>query len=122
MKRSSRATTRSKRASRKASTCWSRKCARSASTSSSTRSSTRTRNSRPPSPPNNTRINPTPPQREGSGAKNERTDELREPDRQARDLRRDPHRHRVARQDPQLVVRRNQEAGNDQLPHVQAGA
>ena len=32
------------------------------------------------------------------------------------------HRHRVARQDPQLVLRRDQEAGDDQLPHVQARA
>src|SRR5215210_4102575 len=116
MRRSSRATTRSRPASPRASTCWSRRCARSASTSSSTASSIPTRNP-PPSPPNNNDP-PTPsPCAEGSGAKNERPDEFREPDRQAGNLRRDPHRNRVARQDPQLVVRRDQEARDDQLPH-----
>jgi DNA-directed RNA polymerase subunit beta' len=33
-----------------------------------------------------------------------------------------PHRPRVAGEDPLVVVRRSEEAGDDQLPHVQAGA
>ena len=53
---------------------------------------------------------------------NERADQLRQSDRQAGNLRPDPHRHRVARQDPFVVVRRDQEARNHQLPHVQARA
>ncbi len=69
------------------------------------------------------RNNPTPPVfGRGQEPKNERTDQFREPDRQAGDLRRDPDRNRVARQDPQLVLRRNQEARNDQLSYLQAGA
>jgi hypothetical protein len=38
------------------------------------------------------------------------------------DLRRDQDLARVARADPQLVLRRDQEARDDQLPHVQARA
>jgi hypothetical protein len=34
----------------------------------------------------------------------------------------DPDLARVAREDPVVVVRRGQEAGDDQLPHLQAGA
>ena len=37
-------------------------------------------------------------------------------------VRPDPDRHREPREDPVLVVRRDQEAGDDQLPHLQAGA
>ena len=39
-----------------------------------------------------------------------------------RALRRDPHRHRVAGEDPVVVVRRGEEARDHQLPHLQAGA
>ena len=39
-----------------------------------------------------------------------------------RGLRRDPDRAGVAGHDPLVVVRRSEEAGNDQLPHLQAGA
>ena len=39
-----------------------------------------------------------------------------------RRVRRDPHRPRLAGEDPFVVVRRGEEAGDDQLPHVQAGA
>ena len=38
------------------------------------------------------------------------------------DLRPDPHLDRQPGQDPVVVLRRDQKAGNDQLPHVQAGA
>jgi DNA-directed RNA polymerase subunit beta len=107
---------------RKASTCWSRRCVRSACRSNWKASSPRT-TPRPPSPPSNRDTHPTPPRTGGAGVeKNERTDPLRQSDRQAGDLRRDPDRHRLSRQDPQLVVRRDQEAGDDQLPHVQARA
>ena len=58
------------------------------------------------------------------GMKNEheRTDQIHQPDRQARDLRPDPDRHGAPRAHPQLVLRRDQEAGDDQLPHLQARA
>ena len=39
-----------------------------------------------------------------------------------RRIRRDQDRPRVAGEDPLVVVRRSEEAGDDQLPHVQAGA
>jgi len=39
-----------------------------------------------------------------------------------RSIRRDQDRSRVAGEDPFVVVWRSQEAGDDQLPHVQAGA
>jgi hypothetical protein len=42
--------------------------------------------------------------------------------RQTRGLRRDPHRAGLAGPDPFVVLRRGQEAGDDQLPHLQAGA
>ena len=35
---------------------------------------------------------------------------------------RDPHLARVAGEDPRVVARRGEEAGDDQLPHLQAGA
>src|SRR3954468_4166709 len=60
MRRSSRATTRSRPAFRRASTCSSRRCVRSDSTSSSTASRIRTPRSRPPSPPNNFKEPPNP--------------------------------------------------------------
>ena len=44
------------------------------------------------------------------------------PERAGADLRVDPHRNRKPGRDPEMVVRRDQEAGDDQLPHVQAGA
>ena len=50
------------------------------------------------------------------------TDQLREPGRQAGDVRPDQDRHRLPGADPLLVVRRDQEARDDQLPHVQARA
>ena len=54
--------------------------------------------------------------------RDERTDAFRKSDRQAGDVRRDQDRHCEPREDPQLVVRRDQEAGDHQLPHVQARA
>src|SRR6185437_10398812 len=39
-----------------------------------------------------------------------------------RGIRRDQDRPRVAGEDPLVVVRRSEEAGDDQLPDVQAGA
>src|SRR6266508_7028956 len=39
-----------------------------------------------------------------------------------RGVRRDQDRNRVARKDPLLVLRRGEEARDDQLPHLQAGA
>ena len=47
--------------------------------------------------------------------------ELRELDRHQR-FRRDPHRSRVVEADSRLVVRRGDEARDDQLPHAQARA
>src|SRR3546814_20139153 len=52
----------------------------------------------------------------------ERTDPLRQSGPEARDLRPDPDRHRLARSHPLVVVRRDQEARDDQLSHVQARA
>ena len=42
--------------------------------------------------------------------------------RRAAGVRPDPDRYREPGEDPVLVVRRDQEAGDDQLPHFQAGA
>ena len=44
------------------------------------------------------------------------------PPRPAADLRPDPHLDREPGEDPVVVLRRDQEARDDQLPHVQAGA
>ena len=70
-------------------------------------------------------IPPLTPPRRGRGLETldyERADQLREPGGQAGDLRPDPHRHRLAGQDPFVVVRRDQEARDHQLSHVQARA
>ena len=44
------------------------------------------------------------------------------PGRRAAGVRSDPDRHRFAGEDPVVVVRRDQETRNHQLPHLQAGA
>src|SRR3546814_1207996 len=46
--------------------------------------------------------------------------QLHEPGREARNFRHDQDRHRQPRTHSVLVVRRDQEARADQLPHVQA--
>src|SRR5690606_39142950 len=128
-KRSSRATTPSRPASRKASTCSSRKCAASASTSNSRRSTTartktsgrRRRNNRgsggfAAAHPFRRRIHPQ------GNVKNERTDQIHQPDSVARNSKPDSNRNNFAGQNSFLVVRRDQDARDDQLHNVKARA
>ena len=58
----------------------------------------------------------------GEVADEPRGHECLQPGNAGSDLRPDPHLDRQPGEDPFLVVRRNQEAGDDQLPHLQAGA
>src|SRR5690606_4959623 len=110
----------------KALTCSSRKCARWASTSSFRPMRTKTMMKVPkpfPKPPNKIFPHSSRATREGKMEQtNEPAYQLHEPGRETRNLRHDQDRHREPGTHPFVVVRRDQEARNDQLSHVQARA